>query len=167
MLKENPTDCKLRKQLDEASNWHIFLIVYIYVYDHSYGVMSEIIYIPGIIFLFFHVNKWYIFSAYSTYSFTVHFSLDLNNYKWTSSNTQRRNLMFLFFFANYLSLCCSHAHTHAYTYHAHGFLSLSLIFTIPFSFFPLFLSIFPLFTRLLLNYRFLFFLVSRFLVYVL
>lgn len=114
MLKENPTDCKLRKQLDEASNWHIFLIVYIYVYDHSYGVMSEIIYIPGIIFLFFHVNKWYIFSAYSTYSFTVHFSLDLNNYKWTSSNTQRRNLMFLFFCKLPFSLLFARPYTRIY-----------------------------------------------------
>lgn len=39
----------------------------------------------SVFFLFFHVNKWYIFSAYSTYSFTVHFSLNLNNYKWTFS----------------------------------------------------------------------------------
>lgn len=143
MLKENPTDCKLWKQLDEASNWHIFLIVYIYAYDHSYGVISEIIYIPGIIFLFFHVNKWYIFSAYSTYSFTVHFSLDLNNYKWTSSNTQRRNLMFLFFLqTTFLSVVRTPIHTHIHTTHTvfshfHSYLLFLFLFSLLSLHFPL------------------------------
>lgn len=60
-------------------------------------------------FLFFHVNKWYIFSAYSTYSFTVHFSLDLNNYKWTSSTLKNGTNVSHAFVALFISrsLFCS------------------------------------------------------------
>lgn len=110
--------------------------IFILWYDHSYGIVSEIIYIPGIIFLFFHVNKWYIFSAYSTYSFTVHFSLDLNNYKWTSSNTQRRNPNVSFFFlqTTFLSVVRTPIHTHIHTTHTvfshfHSYLLFLLLFS--------------------------------------
>jgi len=65
--------------------------------------------------LFFHVNKWYIFSAYNTYGFTVHFSLDLNNYKWTFSTLKDGTNISR---ARYLSLSLSlslftHSRTHS------------------------------------------------------
>lgn len=70
---------------------------------------------------FFHVNKWYIFSAYSTYGFTVHFSLDLNNYKWTFSTLKNgTNVSHALFLSFFLSL-----HTHAHT-HTHTFISLPI-----------------------------------------
>lgn len=58
----------------------------------------------SVFFYFFHVNKWYIFSAYSTYGFTVHFSLDLNNYKWTFSTLKNGTNVS---HARYLSLSLS------------------------------------------------------------
>lgn len=122
--------------------------------DRSHGVVPGIIYISGIIFLFFHVNKWYIFSAYSTYSFTVHFSLDLNNYKWTFFNTQRRNSNVSLLQSSFLSAARTPIHTHMHTTrtifsHLHSYLPHLPLF----SFFCSFVRAFALKLQIYSSYR--------------